>query len=255
MKNVSAKNKTLWVERLNKTSGAVCVKDFPGEILISDFSNKCDGAGEVLVSCPGKNSTYNCNIIYDTSPSKASWFQVWPLNHSAVKEITFLASAGTGAGACAENWNCANWTNIVEQCGARICSDLNNCGTTFNKPLENKTCVSPQEAGGCVPDWNCADFGKCSDGIKERVCADLNNCGDDSGKPSEQQDCKKISPLIIALIIVGLLLIIFLIWYFARKKDEEEFSDETPVHATHHVPPRSPPANVYTPRPAYAPRQ
>ncbi len=249
IKNVSAKNKTLWVERLNKTSGAVCIKDIPGEISISDFSDRCNGAGEILVPCSGTNKTYNCNIVYDTPPSKSSWFQVWPLNHSAVKEITFLASAG--AGACAENWNCTNWTNLADECGTKNCVDLNNCGTNFTKPDEEISCIESPPLTGCFPDWDCSDFGKCADGIKERVCSDLNNCGDDSAKPSETSDCRKISPLIIALIVVGLILIIFLIWYFTRKKDEEDYSNETPVHTTHHSPPRSPPTNVYTPRPAH----
>ena len=247
VKNISVNNKTIWVERLNN-SNKVCVKDIPGEISINDFSNKCNTNNEVLVSCPsGINSTYKCEIVSDTPPSNLSWFKVWPLNHSAVKEMT-TTNLITAELVCQENWNCTEWSNFANQCGARNCTDSKNCGTNLTKPSQSQTCVSQDE---CIPNWTCTEPGKCIDGFEERVCTDLNNCGDDLGKPSETQECEKgISPLIIALAIAGLILIIFLIWYFARKKDEEESSNETP--APHHSPPRSPPhppANVYTPRP------
>ena len=218
VKNVSAKNKTIWVERLNN-SNKVCVKDIPEEILISDFSSKCNGNNEFLVPCPGKNSTYNCDIV--ESDDNSSWFKIWPLNHSAVKEIS-LISLTAGGSACTENWNCTDWTNITNECGTRTCNDLTNCGTIFDKPLEDKVC-----GGECISDWTCTNFEKCVDGIKERVCTDSNNCGVESDKPSETSECKKSSPLLIILISVGLLLVALLILYFIkRKKSEEEPSEE-----------------------------
>src|SRR3989344_2496019 len=244
VKNVGVSNKTLWVERLNN-SNKVCVKDIPGEISIDDFSKNCNNDDEVLVLCPSEeNSTYNCEIVYDET-GNFSWFQVWPLNHSAVKEMLGLITAAyTG---CNENWNCTNWSDAFGQCGQRICKDLNNCTTSLNKPIEISSCVV--QGIECIPNWDCTDFGKCADGIKSRTCEDLGGCGDDTTKPNETLECKKkISPLIIILIIVGLALIIFLIWYFMKKKkDEEEFSKEPKAETAHPKPPVSPQTNVYIP--------
>ena len=223
IKNVSVGNKTIWVEKLNKTSGAVCVKDISGDVSINEFSNNCNKTGEVLVICPSPtNSTYKCEIVYD---GNFSWFKVWPLSHSAVKEMISLVTSV---------YNLSNMSNVSV-------SNVSN----ISNVLEEEECIS---------DWNCTDFGKCVDGAKERICNDLNNCAVEINKPSEIQECKKrISPFIIALAVAGLLLIIFLIWYFAKRKSSDEESFESPVH--HQAPPpRSPPAstNVYIPRPQYA---
>lgn len=257
VKNVAVTNKTVWIERLNN-SNQVCVKDIPGEILIGDFSKNCSDNDEELVSCPsGINSTYSCEIVYDQANINFSWFQVWPLNHSAVKE---MPPSTTTSRVCSENWNCTEFSDAISQCGTRICSDLNNCGTTFTKPIENVSCIPVQEAAECIPDWSCADFGKCTKGLQERTCTDLNSCGDDEAKPTEIQECKnKINFLIIAIIIFGLLLIIFLIWYFMmKKKSTKKFSGEhkAPVHTAPPSPPKHPSvshpqSNVYTPRPQY----
>ncbi|MBI2056993.1 hypothetical protein HYT91_01940, partial [Candidatus Pacearchaeota archaeon] len=153
------------------------------------------------------NSTYNCEII-----ENGTTFQVWPLNHSAVKEmlsITGLVSGGTG--------NFSNFTNLTNQ-------------------------TETGETEKCIPDWTCANFGKCADGFKERVCADLNNCGVEINKPSETSECKTKSTLFIILGIVGLILIIFLIIYFMKRgKSGEEPSEENQF--TRQTPPPSPPQN------------
>ncbi|MEK6907478.1 MAG: hypothetical protein AABW45_03030, partial [Nanoarchaeota archaeon] len=218
VKNVSVGNKTVWIERLNN-SNQVCVKDIPGEILISDFSNKCNKNDEVLIFCPsGINSSYNCQI---EQSGNFSWFKVWPLNHSAVKEMISLVTSV---------YNLSNMSNVSV-------SNVSN----ISNVLEEEECIS---------DWTCTDFGKCADRTKKRICTDLNSCEIETNKPSETQECKKgISPLIIALVVAGLLLIIFLIWYFIKRKKSEEEPSETPVH--HQTPPpRSPPAstNIHTPR-------
>lgn len=43
-----------------------------------------------------------------------------------------------GAGSCVEAWSCTPWvTNGSDNNGTRTCADLNNCGTTENKPAES----------------------------------------------------------------------------------------------------------------------
>ncbi|MEM5829570.1 MAG: S8 family serine peptidase [Candidatus Aenigmatarchaeota archaeon] len=47
---------------------------------------------------------------------------------------------------CKENWSCTEWSECVNGTQIRICTDLNKCGTTKNKPIEKQTCeVKPPE--------------------------------------------------------------------------------------------------------------
>ncbi|KHO54973.1 MAG: hypothetical protein QT10_C0008G0025 [archaeon GW2011_AR19] len=212
-------NKIVYVDKLNSSSGAVCIKDVSGVVSVSEFSSNCSASNEVLLICPSPrddsgepsptNSIYNCDISEDNLT-----FIVWPLNHSAVKEmlsITGLVSDGTG---CFENWNCTEWSDAVNQCGTKTCNDLNNCGTNLSRPLEIKSCVLIGETEG-------DEF--------------------ETGT-SESRESNTKSVLFIILGIVGLILIIFLILHFMKRgKSEEEFS-EPPAHHQQTPPPRSLPA-------------
>jgi len=42
--------------------------------------------------------------------------------------------------ACAEDWSCTGWSTCVEEIQTRTCTDLNDCGTTVNKPTESQDC-------------------------------------------------------------------------------------------------------------------
>ena len=44
---------------------------------------------------------------------------------------------------CTPNWDCNNWSECVNGEQNRICTDLNNCNTTVNKPVESSTCSAP----------------------------------------------------------------------------------------------------------------
>ena len=64
--------------------------------------------------------------------------------------------AGGGGGGfiptCTENWSCTEWSACSEEgIQTRVCRDLNNCGTTKNKPAETQTCtyVAPTQLGYC----------------------------------------------------------------------------------------------------------
>jgi len=44
------------------------------------------------------------------------------------------------AGVCAEAWQCTSWTtNGTSDSATRMCTDMNNCGTTALKPIETAT--------------------------------------------------------------------------------------------------------------------
>ena len=41
---------------------------------------------------------------------------------------------------CTENWSCTSWGSCMIDGQSRTCTDINNCGTTNNKPLTTQTC-------------------------------------------------------------------------------------------------------------------
>lgn len=49
-------------------------------------------------------------------------------------------------GYCQESWSCTSWSQ--GDCGTRICTDANSCGTTINKPAEVLECESSGSSGG-----------------------------------------------------------------------------------------------------------
>lgn len=83
------------------------------------------------------------------------------------------SSGNGGSSGCVEAWLCTPWqTNGTNNDGTRTCSDLNNCGTTTNKPTE--TAVLPGLD---------LDFYKCNvEPILDRGCAQLACHGTETGR-------------------------------------------------------------------------
>ena len=50
---------------------------------------------------------------------------------------------------CVENWQCTSWTTCTNNQQTRTCTDINNCGTTINKPLEIQSCISQPTQNTC----------------------------------------------------------------------------------------------------------
>jgi len=44
---------------------------------------------------------------------------------------------------CVEDWTCTDWSECVNNKQTRTCTDENNCGTTVNKPIEERACELP----------------------------------------------------------------------------------------------------------------
>jgi hypothetical protein len=86
---------------------------------------------------------------------------------------------------CSENWNCSEWSSCSEQgIQTRSCTDLNDCGTTKNKPATTQSCTYT-----CVEDWSCTNWSSCTSGQQTRTCTDSNSCETTKDKPTEQQSC------------------------------------------------------------------
>jgi hypothetical protein len=57
-------------------------------------------------------------------------------------------SSNTG-NVCTEQWNCTAWSDANNNCGTRVCTDKNNCGTILLKPAIGKSC-SNGITGGAI---------------------------------------------------------------------------------------------------------
>ncbi len=45
---------------------------------------------------------------------------------------------------CEEKWECSDWLDCSGSVQKKVCTDLNNCGTTNNKPEESKECLNDE---------------------------------------------------------------------------------------------------------------
>ena len=88
---------------------------------------------------------------------------------------------------CDEDWNCESWSSCNEQGKQiRVCTDLNSCGKTDNKPTIIQDCIYVET---CIENWDCTAWSGCVDGIKTRDCDDSNDCGKTDNKPDEKDGC------------------------------------------------------------------
>ena len=65
--------------------------------------------------------------------------------HSVPVEITIEYPEGAPQ-ECVEDWSCTDWSACVNGTQTRTCTDLNECGTDENKPLEFQVCTPPLSA-------------------------------------------------------------------------------------------------------------
>lgn len=207
--------KNITLDRINNKSESVCVKDKEVQS-INEISEECNLYDEYLLECPGNLTSNTTNLICKKIPNK---FIIIGLQHSAVIEMTPPEEP------CIPNWTCEEWSDYEDQCGYRICTDLNNCMNESTRPLEYKTCPI------CIPDWDCTEFlpEKCPKSEKRtRTCTDKNNCGKEENIPDTTQTCERKSSLIwiILGILFGISALIALILIISKNKsnikDEEQ---------------------------------
>ncbi len=63
---------------------------------------------------------------------------------------------GSNTTSCVENWQCTSWSSCRNDKRTRSCTDLNNCGTEYFKPVEEKDCGSSggsSSSSGSVNIW------------------------------------------------------------------------------------------------------
>ena len=59
---------------------------------------------------------------------------------------------------CIENWTCTPWTTCTDGTQTQTCTDNNQCGTTYEKPPETRTCENTE----CTTNTDCDDKNPCT---------------------------------------------------------------------------------------------
>lgn len=211
-------SKTVYVDKLNINSYAVCIRD-SNTSSISSVSQWCNASGEILLSCPGTNGSYSCDINVDGDK-----FIVSGLTHSVVKEFVD-PSLNLSGEECIADWQCTNYGGCVEGMRFRICSDINYCGTIEGRPNMSEVCYQATNLTSvptsCIPNWQCDAWSpaECPKDTQTqaRTCSDKNNCGVLTGKPIESKSCvaKTTGAIYYVLIIVLSLAILVIIGIIA----------------------------------------
>jgi len=122
---------------------------FAGEELIIPIDYK-------IINCSVTNSSYNLkglnlswyenNIIISTNPLYKPdnlTISCWVIKGKEVIKKDY-PNGGSG-GHCRIkkdfNWNCSEWSECINETQQRLCKEKNNCGNTYGKPIENRSCL------------------------------------------------------------------------------------------------------------------
>ncbi|MBI2208134.1 hypothetical protein HYU50_01440 [Candidatus Woesearchaeota archaeon] len=156
--------KTFYLDKLNQSKNGICIRDME-MTSIAEISSGCNEEDEHKIECSGTlQDGYNCTYLNSTKK-----YKVTGLKNSGIRQIDFEKSSETattpaafgdgssgsaggggsgssGSGSCLENWQCISWSECVNNLQTRSCKDLNNCGTSFNKPTEAKACTPEKQA-------------------------------------------------------------------------------------------------------------
>ena len=105
-----------------------CCTDSDGGLDYDDVGTTCIGQTCSTDSCEGNNLTeFSCSGDLGEIVANQS-----------------ICSYGCSGGACqecSEDWECTDWGECVDEVHARICTDLNDCGTIKDKPNISKGCI------------------------------------------------------------------------------------------------------------------
>mgnify|MGYP001060249922 CR=1 FL=1 len=88
----------------------------------------------VLLNNYASNSTGWISFIYSGS------FPTGTLEANLLAAPSQGTGGSTGRIRCREKWDCAGWSDCVDNKQTRICIDSNNCRTTNNKPAKTRPC-------------------------------------------------------------------------------------------------------------------
>ncbi|MFH1636790.1 MAG: putative metal-binding motif-containing protein [Candidatus Woesearchaeota archaeon] len=150
---------------------------------------------KIIMDLNWKEGTYSAYLQDTSSSSQTTLFRGWTLEQRGGSPRIELRYARMLHGldwmaydnikhsyeiVCEENWQCTEWSECGVDLQVRSCTDLNDCGTTENKPPDSQTCVPD-----CIPDYQC-DYTACINGSRSGRCVDLNGCEEPW---EEAEDC------------------------------------------------------------------
>jgi len=190
--NLFNSTKTFFLEKINTTAKAICIKD--ANVGFDNISSSCDSANETLVNCDNASSgQYTC---FDTGAR----YKITGLNHSAVKEqCRDNDGDGYGDGCAAGNDNCDNNPSQHTSDG---------CNPPSSNPGSSGGGSSGGGGGGsggggglffvCNMEWKCGEWSGCINGFQTRQCefvkvpqhAQDTQCPSLSTPPSLSQKCE-----------------------------------------------------------------
>ena len=173
--------KSVYLEKVNKTSKSVCIKD--SDSGFDGISSACDLADEILLLCD--NLTYNNYSCINTGLR----YKISGLHHSALKEqCRDYDGDKYGIGCSAGNDCDDNDSSKASDCSVKTASQPKAAGTEDH---------ASSSAGGriaaCTSNWVCAEWSECTGGIKRRKCHDSAQCAFPLKKPDEQTACTENS--------------------------------------------------------------
>ncbi len=84
--------------------------------------------------------TSQCSLIQNTNGNNNGGTSGGGGGGGSTTFISTNTSKSAEAQGCVENWECGAWDLCIDSSQIRICSDKNNCGTTFLKPSLERLC-------------------------------------------------------------------------------------------------------------------
>ena len=115
------------------------------------------GSTPLPTTCSGTNTscgTYpNCNNCNNQDGCSGTTYRDYYCSNNSCA-YTSSSNDSRCVTACTENWSCTSWSACSNSTQTRICTDVNSCGTTANKPTESQSCTvapSPPSPTGGIP--------------------------------------------------------------------------------------------------------
>jgi hypothetical protein len=100
-----------------------------------------DGSVELTISSNPINLSLNINEIKEVDLNNDGIFDLKIKLVSIVEEKAVIAFQKIEKESCKEDWECSEWSNCYKAAQKRKCTDLNSCGTIFDRPLVIKGCL------------------------------------------------------------------------------------------------------------------
>jgi len=176
IKNLNVSSKTIFIEKQQNTSNAVCIADRAIIENITDLISNCS-----ILSCPGSLGDYNCSI-------EDEYFVVSGLKHSGIIEYELYC----GDNYCNNDENCSTCSS---DCGA--CSPVNPENNSSGGSGSGETGGSGGGGSGsgrgvskCLTNWTCTQWENCINSKQIRSCARIDSACDTSSPAIIERNCE-----------------------------------------------------------------